>query len=88
MGIYYGNPAILTTLYSMIHAEYWSGWRKTQNKYWMKKFKKGYDDSILNKELQLAFEKQNEAIKLSEKLNYKFLPIRETEEIILSKNAK
>ena len=88
MGFYWGNPLLLTSLYSLIHADYWTGWRKTQNKYWMKKFKKGYDESILNKEIQLAINKQNEAVKLSEKLDYKFLPVQDSEDVVLIKNAR
>lgn len=36
MGFRWGNPVLLTTLYSLIHASYWSGWRKTQKNYWNK----------------------------------------------------
>lgn len=32
----WGNPLLLTTLYSLIHARYWPHWRKTQKAYWNK----------------------------------------------------
>ena len=32
----WGNPLLLTTLYSLIHASYWPHWRKTQKKHWDK----------------------------------------------------
>jgi anaerobic magnesium-protoporphyrin IX monomethyl ester cyclase len=34
MGLVWGNPLLLTTLYSLIHAEYWDGWKKTQKRKW------------------------------------------------------
>lgn len=36
MGAIWGNPILLTTLYSLIHADYWDGWRATQKKRWDK----------------------------------------------------
>lgn len=57
-GLLWGNPILLTSLYSLIHASYWDGWRKTQKKYWLK----------ANKKLNLL--KQVDA----EGLNQRFLP--------------
>ena len=36
MGWRWGNPLLLTTLYSLIHASYWPYWKKTQKRYWDK----------------------------------------------------
>lgn len=36
MGLKWGNPLLLTTLYSIIHAEYWEGWQKAQQRFWLK----------------------------------------------------
>lgn len=36
MGWRWGNPLLLTTLYSLIHASYWPHWQKKQKKYWDK----------------------------------------------------
>lgn len=34
MGWSWGNPLLLTTLYSLIHASYWPYWQKSQKKFW------------------------------------------------------
>lgn len=86
-GFLYGNPLLLTTLYSLIHADYWEGWRKKQKKYWEKNYKAEYEKALIDRERLAAFEKQAEAIKLSEKLNDKFLPTHNYDDIVLSKNA-
>lgn len=36
MGFVWGNPLLLTTLYGIIHASFWDGWRRTQKKKWEK----------------------------------------------------
>ncbi|MBY0552889.1 B12-binding domain-containing radical SAM protein [bacterium] len=46
MGWRWGNPLLLTTLYSLIHATYWPGWRKEQKKYWQKAIKKLKQENI------------------------------------------
>lgn len=39
-GFLWGNPLLLTSLYSIIHASYWPGWRRRQKKFWEKSVKK------------------------------------------------
>lgn len=87
MGFMWGNPLLLTTLYSLIHADYWCGWRKSQEKYWNKNYKKSYEENLLNLEINESIIKQREAIALGEKLNGKFLPSENYDDIVLSKNA-
>jgi hypothetical protein len=77
MGLVWGNPLLLTSLYSLIHADYWVGWRKSQAIYWDKNFKMLYDSQ----------DQQQETINVSERLNEKFLPSHNYDDIVLSKNA-
>ena len=39
MGIIWGNPLILTTLYGIIHASFWDGWRRRQKRKWARKYR-------------------------------------------------
>ncbi len=43
MGFVWGNPLLLTTLYSIIHASFWTPWRKRQKKLY-DRFMAGADD--------------------------------------------
>ncbi|MBY0471150.1 B12-binding domain-containing radical SAM protein [bacterium] len=36
----WGNPLLLTTLYGLIHASFWRGWRKKQKRHWERQFRK------------------------------------------------
>jgi len=35
-GLQWGNPFLLTTLYALIHATHWAGWRRQQKRQWEK----------------------------------------------------
>jgi hypothetical protein len=73
MGIVWGNPLLLTSLYGLIHAEYWPGWRKVQKKYWNTHFRKQHLKIIQQSEINNSTEN--------------FLPVQSYDDIVLSKNA-
>jgi hypothetical protein len=73
MGIVWGNPLLLTSLYSLIHADYWKGWKQNQNKYWVKHYKKTYEKKLMSTH--------------DENSTDNFLPAYNYDDIVLSKNA-
>jgi radical SAM superfamily enzyme YgiQ (UPF0313 family) len=38
-GFLWGNPFLLTTLYSLIHASFWPGWQRVQKRSWSRQIK-------------------------------------------------
>ncbi len=46
MGLYWGNPLLLTTLYGIIHASFWPGWRRRQKRRWNRKFRVLYQTVV------------------------------------------
>jgi anaerobic magnesium-protoporphyrin IX monomethyl ester cyclase len=42
MGFVWGNPLLLTTLYGIIHASFWPGWKRVQKRRWRRLYESAY----------------------------------------------
>jgi radical SAM superfamily enzyme YgiQ (UPF0313 family) len=51
MGFVWGNPLLLTTLYGIIHASFWDGWRRTQKRRWARKYRWIYRGAAIQPEV-------------------------------------
>lgn len=64
MGIVWGNPLILTTLYGIIHASFWDSWRKTQKKRWDRDYSYAYEETQRQNSTDIFSQENNDRIKM------------------------